>query len=172
MAVLTAPNYPRSLFLGRTTVRPQPAYLEAIMFQFTSYGSPVDAVESYAEATWSPTDVRHLPLWIAAARAADDADHCGEYDAIAINVGGPTRDDLRNAGLLDSEFTVTGTRTVTVTFTVPFEATYTAARPGDVRREFSTDELGDFDMYAIRNAAYNEYSVDDDDIEIDSVERN
>jgi hypothetical protein len=146
------------------------------MFTFTDqYGNAVNDAylsQHVDESAFRPADVRHLALWIAAARAADDADHCGEYDAIAINVGGPTRDDLRNAGLLDSEFTVRGTRTVTVTVTMPFETTYTAARPGDVRRNFDADELGDIDMYSLREALFSDYTVDSDDVEIDDVTRN
>jgi hypothetical protein len=139
---------------------------------FTSYGSPVDvaALPQYLDG-FQPLDVRHLPLWIAAARAADDADHCGEYDAIASAVGGPTRDDLRSAGLLDSDFTVTGTRTVTVTVTVPFTTTYTAARPGDVRRGMEISDLGDVDGYDLRQAIYSDFTVESDDFEIDEVER-
>jgi hypothetical protein len=139
---------------------------------FTSYGSPVDvgALPQYLDG-FTPMDVRHLPLWIAAARAADEADHCSEYDGIAIAVGGPTRDDLRNAGLLDSTFLVTGTRTVTLTVSIPFSTEYTAARPGDVRREFEIDELGDVDGYDIREAIYRDFTVESDDFEIDEVER-
>jgi hypothetical protein len=147
------------------------------MYTFTSYGRELTdeptTVAAYAEESLTASDVRHLPLWIAAARAADEADHCGEYDQIARAVGGPSRDDLRDAGFLDSTFTVEGTREVTLTVRIPFTSEYTAARPGDVRRNFDSDELGEVDMYDVREAINNfAYTVDSDDIEIDDVTRN
>jgi hypothetical protein len=143
------------------------------MFTWTDqYGTPV---------TYTPTsddirpilgtDVAHLNVWVAAAQAAIEADFCSEYDRMARIIGAPTRDDLRDAGLLDTEFTVTGTRTVTITVEIPFSTTYTAARPGDVRREFSVEELGDVDGYDLREAIYRDFTVDSDDFEIDEVER-
>jgi hypothetical protein len=143
------------------------------MFTWTDqYGTPV---------TYTPTpedirpilgtDVAHLNVWVAAAQAANEADFCPEYDRMARIIGAPTRDDLASAGLLDSEFTVRGTRTVTVTVTIPFETTYSAARPGDVRREFSADDLGDVDGYEVREAIYRDFAVDSDEVEIDEVER-
>jgi hypothetical protein len=146
------------------------------MFTFTdAYGNPVDTavIQERAEReTHNGADIRNLPLWIAAAREAQERDYCHVYDSIAEAIGGPSRDDLATMGVLDTTFTVEGTRTVTIRVTIPFSTEFTAARPGDVRREFTIEELGDVDSYeladAIRNGNYNE---DDDEYEIDSVER-
>jgi hypothetical protein len=85
------------------------------MFQFhDTFGTPVyDAVVAdHAALPFNPRDVTHLPLWIAAATAADEAGYCPVYDEIATNVGGPTRQDLRDAGLLTRRFNVEVSRTV------------------------------------------------------------
>jgi len=145
------------------------------MFTWTDqYGTPVTYTPTADDVSDSPlgSDVAFLPILIAAARAADDAGYCPVYDEIARTIGGPTRDELREAGLLDTVFTVEGTRTVTLTVRIPFSSEYTAARPGDVRRNFDADELGEVSHYDIRDALTNyAYDISEDDIEIDSVER-
>jgi hypothetical protein len=143
------------------------------MFTVTdSTGYPVPTPDADALAPLVASDVQHLALWVRAAHVANDRDYCHVYDEIASTVGGPTRDELASMGLFDSEFEVTGTRTVTITVRMPFSTTYSAARPGDVRREFSLDDLGDIDSYDLAQAVRDgEWSEESDDIEVDSVER-
>lgn len=140
------------------------------------YGEVIDAPIYDSIATMygslSPMDVRLVPMWVAAAREADEREYCHVYDNIAETVGAPSRDDLREAGYLDSDFDVEATRTVTLTVTLSATTTYTAARPGDVRRNITADDFGEVDQYDLREAISNgNYTVDDDNIEVDSVER-
>lgn len=51
-------------------------------------------------------DPRMLQVWIDAARAADDANRCHEYDDLVERIGGPTRDTLREQGYLDRSYRV------------------------------------------------------------------
>lgn len=110
------------------------------MYTFTdSYGNTItpdaDAIRNITEHGFLASDVRHLPVLLKAANAADDAGYCSVYDDIARNIGAPTRDDMREAGLLQRTFTVTGSRTVTVSFDIdiPFEVEVEASRPADIR---------------------------------------
>lgn len=86
------------------------------MYQFTNrFGETVDApsLDNIGEAVGS--DVRNLPLWVAAATEAEARNFCDHYDQIASAVGGPSRDDLRTLGLLPLDFGVMLTRRVPVT---------------------------------------------------------
>jgi hypothetical protein len=142
------------------------------MFQFTdTYGYPVDAPSEVDTARGS--DVRYLPILLAAAREADEAGYCEVYDNIATSIGGPTRHDLREMGLLTRSFDVTVTRTVRVYFDVDQSTTVTvdAARPAEAREqveggnvELDWPELTGYDM------RYESISEEDEtDFEVDSV---
>ncbi len=65
-----------------------------------------------------PNDSRVRHIWVAAARAADEENFCGEYDRLAEALGVPTRDDLREAGELDSTYTVRTLVTIEVNLEV------------------------------------------------------
>lgn len=83
------------------------------MFQFTNrYGEDVHAPASVDPIDAS--DVAYLPLWVAAAVKAEEDGYPSHYDRIAEAVGGPTRDDLAEAGLMPTAFTVAMTRRVPV----------------------------------------------------------
>jgi hypothetical protein len=143
------------------------------MFTFTTMGRTVESYEvaSAATDTLVASDLAHLPLWIAAATTADDEGYCEVYDRIASSVGGPTRDDLREAGLLVRGFRVRGTRTVTVSFDIdiPFELDEVeAGRPADIRDGdvdlndlFSSDSItGETIRDAINRYAYFDAEVE------------
>jgi len=51
-------------------------------------------------------DPRMRHIWIQAARKAIEDEHCEEYDRIVEEVGGVTRDELRDAGELDRSYRV------------------------------------------------------------------
>jgi hypothetical protein len=57
-----------------------------------------------------------LPLFTKAALAADEAGYCSEYDAIASEIGAPSRDEIKQ--LAGKEFTISFPMTVNVTTTV------------------------------------------------------
>ena len=145
------------------------------MFQFTdNLGTPVyDAlVAERATLPLVPSDVAHLPLWISAAQAADEAGYCPVYDEIARTVGGPTRQDLRDAGLLTRNFTVEVTRNVRVYVDLAQSTSVTvdAANLADAREmveegivEIDWPEVSGYDL------RYETVEVDDsseDDVEI------
>jgi len=147
------------------------------MFTFTQDGYTVEAATVADRATqpFTPTDVRHLPLWIAAAQAADEAGYCPVYDEIASTVGGPTREDLRDAGLLQRNFQVVFERTVPVTIIVSQQVTQTvsAANMAEARSAFEDGNVDiDWpdlnDYYAVRDAQdrYGDIEVNDDDEEV------
>jgi hypothetical protein len=147
------------------------------MYTFTSYGRDLTdeptTVTAYAEESLSASDVRHLPLWLAAAQNADEAGYCEVYDRIASEVGGPTRHDLREAGLLKSTFTVTGYRQVTVTVEVPFSVEVEATRPADIRNDHDLVEavLGSISGWDVRDHVDGYESVEADDLILTGIER-
>lgn len=51
-------------------------------------------------------DPRLIPFWVSAAREATAAGYCPEYDRIAQMAGGPSRDDLAEAGHLTDTYRV------------------------------------------------------------------
>jgi hypothetical protein len=85
------------------------------MFQFTNrYGEAIDAPALSDVDPVDATDVRYLPLWVAAAVKAEEDGYLGHYDRIAEATGGPTSTDLRDAGLMPATFSVTLQRRVPV----------------------------------------------------------
>jgi hypothetical protein len=139
------------------------------MFQFTdNYGTPVyDAmvVASNATLDLNPRDITHLPLWVAAAKAADDAGYCPVYDEIASTVGGPTRADLRELGVLTRRFNVEVTRNVRVyvdlaqSATVEVEAISLAEARSQVEDGYAEIEWPDVSGFDLR---YENVEFDDD----------
>jgi hypothetical protein len=86
------------------------------MFAFTNrFGDTIDTPALDDLATLEPTDVKYLPLWVQAAVTAEENNFCEYYDRLAASMGGPTRDDLKAAGLLPAHYAVTLTRRVPVT---------------------------------------------------------
>lgn len=63
-------------------------------------------------------DLRVRHIWITAAREAQRAEYCREYDRIAEAVGGIDRDTLREEGELDESYTVTTHITIEVSLQV------------------------------------------------------
>jgi len=111
------------------------------MYQFTdSYSTPVfDAVVAdAATGTFVASDVRLLPVWVAAAKAATEEGFCPEYDRLAASLGAPNRSDLSQAGLLQRSFTITLTRRVEVTGYVSqeVEVEVEASSPAEAREEY------------------------------------
>ena len=146
------------------------------MFTFTdSYGNPVDAPIFDAMQEARGSDVAYLPILLAAAIAADEAGYCPVYDDIALNIGAPTRDDLRALGLLNRDFNVTFRRTVPVTIIVSQEVTMTvsASNPRDAREQYEEGnvdiEWPDLDYYGVRDAQdrYGDITVDDSEEEVE-----
>lgn len=116
-------------------------------------------------------DIRLLPLMLEAARTAESEEYCYQYDRISEQIGSWTRDELRNAGLLTSDFVVRGTRQITMTVTVPWAVTVTATRPADIRNG-DVDLDIDISEYDIRQAISNgDWTEDDTSDDIDEVER-
>lgn len=117
-------------------------------------------------------DLRLLGLMIRAARVAESEDFCYQYDRIAEMLGTWTRDDLREAGLLDTDYTVTGTRTVTLTVNLPFSFTANFASaeqaeqadPEDYAGEVTRDDLWE-------HIRYNSVDWEVDETEVSDVER-
>ena len=82
--------------------------------------------------------VRHI--WIAAARVAEDEDYCSQYDRIVELAGGPTRDELRDAGDLDRSYRVRTLVTVEVWLNIDAASEDRAIRAID---HLDTSELRD-----------------------------
>lgn len=118
-------------------------------------------------------DLRLLPLMLRAAEAAEENEFCDQYDRIADAIGTWTRDELREAGLLVTNYTVTGEATVTLTLTVPWS--YTAEFSSeDAARDADPSDYIDIDMYDLSQQVRNSMRSDDvtvDDWSVDSVER-
>ena len=76
-------------------------------------------VQTLRHRTFSRYDESMRPMFAHAARVAQFAGFCSEYDRIAEAVGGPSRDDLSGEANVSFEFTVpvTLTRVVHVTVT-------------------------------------------------------
>jgi hypothetical protein len=124
------------------------------MFQFTdAYGTPVQVDSSIA------------------AREADDAGYCEVYDNIAASIGGPTRQDLRDLGLLTRSFDVEVSRSVTVSFVIEQSTTVQvdAANPAAARESIEDGdtevEWPELDYYTVRDSMnrYSDIEVGDDD---------
>jgi hypothetical protein len=75
-------------------------------------------VATLRHRTFSRYDESMRPMFAHAARVAQFAGFCSEYDRIAEAVGGPSRDDLSGEAELVYEFTVPVTLTRTVHVTV------------------------------------------------------
>lgn len=171
------------------------------MFQFTNDGEAVNvdvaSIEAQVESL-DGSDLQYLPIMVRAAVEADRAGYCHVYDEIASSVGAPTRDELKEAGLLPLDrFTVNVTRTVRVNvgeIDVPVSFTVRdveALRPGDIRDDFRRSDAVNERIEAawqeqfaddtvtgvfVRNAInyYGRYATveqDGDEIEVTSVER-
>ena len=116
-------------------------------------------------------DIRLLPLMVKAARTAESEDYCYQYDTIAEAIGTWTRDELREAGMLDTDYSVSGYRRVTVTMTIPFSYTGSFSSREDAEQSDPDDfdELTDSDVQEYMR--YNSFDVEVDDTTIDSVDR-
>jgi hypothetical protein len=143
------------------------------MFQFTdTYGYAVDAPSDVRPALGS--DVTYLPILLAAAKEADEAGYCEVYDNIAQAIGGPTRQDLRDAGLLTRAFTVEVSRTVRVytDHTQSTSVTVDAANMREAREQVEEGNV-ELDWPSVDGAdvRYNGFDIDDDDAseEVDRV---
>lgn len=137
----------------------------------TDNGIPTTLV-AVPERTADGKDVRLLPLMIEAARIAESEEFCYQYDRIASLIGTWTRDELREAGLLDSDYRIEGTRTLTVTVTLPFAYTGTFSSEGDARESDPCDYLGDIEREDLLDAIrYHSWDVTNDDHDIESVAR-
>lgn len=98
------------------------AKLRAIITAKTDAEREVERLRAEnAELRTAPVDARDhrmRHIWIAAARAAIANEHCSEYDDIVAEVGGLTRDELRDDGELDRTYRVRTHVTVEVHLTI------------------------------------------------------
>lgn len=175
MAETHAPDRPANLYLFGST----PGQKAVLMFTFTHDGETVPTPSRHDLPEAVGSDVRYLPILIAAANEANERGYCPVYDQIAQAIGGPTREQLQDLGLLaprERDFTVSGTRRVTVELSIPFSITVTAESADDIHDgnidldDYLDGTLSGYDIAdAIDNRAY--YSVEDDNgYEIDYVE--
>lgn len=101
-------------------------------------------------------DLRVRHIWIKAAREAQNADYCREYDRIAEAVGGIDRDTLRSDGELDESYLVT--THITIEVSLPIQA---------CDADDAVDKIDHLSTYELRElATENGYGIGD--VEVDS----
>lgn len=97
-------------------------------------------------------DPRMRHVWVAAALVAEQEEYCGQYDAIVETVGGPSRQELRDAGDLDRSFRVRTHITIEVWLEINAYSEDDAIRrvdslyPADVREHLEGHSLDDADL--------------------------
>ncbi|WP_100812134.1 hypothetical protein AB2L57_01720 [Microbacterium sp. HA-8] len=97
-------------------------------------------------------DPRMRHIWVAAALVAEQEEYCGQYDAIIDTVGGPSRQDLRDAGDLDRSFRVRTHITLEVWLEINAYSEDDAIRRvdslylADVREHLESHSLDDADL--------------------------
>lgn len=102
-------------------------------------------------------DPRMRHIWIQAARKAIEDEHCEEYDRIVEEVGGETRDELRDAGELDRSYRVRTHVTVEV---------YLSIEAADAGAALS--RIDDLDSGDLRDLLRNEVGSVVDDLSLES----
>lgn len=101
-------------------------------------------------------DLRVRHIWITAAREAQRADYCREYDRIAEAVGGIDRDTLRSEGELDESYLVL--TQITIEVRLPIHA---------YDEDDAIDKIDNLGTHELRElATENGYGIGD--IEVDS----
>lgn len=100
-------------------------------------------------------DLRVRHIWIDAAREAQRADYCREYDRIAEAVGGIDRDTLRNEGDLDESYLVL--THITIEVRLPIQA---------CDEDDAIDKIDNLGTYELRGlATENGYGIGDVEVE-------
>lgn len=108
-----------------------------------------DRLTREATRTFSSYDERMRPMFLEAARTANDNDFCGEYDRIAESLGAPGRDEL-----FSREYTFSVR--VEVTRTVYVNVSATGSDESDAWDSIEDDEIRE--------------TLDSDDVEYDDIE--
>lgn len=81
-----------------------------------------------------------LSMWVKAAKEADARDYCSVYDGIATAAGAPTRDELREQGLLTVDYVISVDISYRATFTVTADS---ASEAEDYVYSLSAQEIAD-----------------------------
>src|SRR4249919_2957638 len=135
----------------------------------TDNGTPT-TLYSVPNSNADGKDIRLLGLMIEAAKIAEAEDYCYQYDRIAEMIGTWTRDELRDAGLLSREYSVRGTRRVSITVDIPYSFTG-EFNDSDDARDADPDDFDELTMDDVReHIRYNGFDFTVDDTDVDSVE--
>lgn len=100
--------------------------------QVTLTRAEYERLKADAEATFSQYDERLRPMFVNAARVANAAGFCSEYDRIARAVGAPERNEILAEETAEFNLSVEVTYTMRRTITMRIEAPYNADEDWDL----------------------------------------